>query len=114
MSPQTSLRLSKVVHTIGWAFFAGSIVAIPVRTWRDELGWSALLIAIVLVEVVVIRVNRWRCPLTDVAVRHTMTGGTTSTSISLLWLARDNQQLFGTLYGASLISTAAKCQHWLP
>lgn len=113
MSPQTSLRLIKVVHTIVWAFFAGCIVAIPVCTWRDDLGWAALLIALVLVEVIVILVNRWRCPLTDVAARYTDDRRDNFDIYLPSWLARYNKQLFGTLYGASLIYTAAKWQEWI-
>lgn len=114
MSPQTSLRLIKVVHTMVWAFFAGCIVAIPVCTWRDELGAATVLIAIVLVEVLVILINRWRCPLTDVAARYTSDRQDNFDIYLPLWLARYNKQIFGTLYVVSLLHAGAKWQHWLP
>jgi hypothetical protein len=71
MGPRTALRLIKLVHTIAWAFFAGCILAIPVYAWRGQFATAAVLIAIVFVEVFIIVINHWRCPLTPVAARYT-------------------------------------------
>ena len=71
MSPSTALQVVKIVHTLAWVFFAGCIVAIPFATYAGNFFASFVLIAIVLVEVLVLVVNRWRCPLTDVAARYT-------------------------------------------
>lgn len=71
MEAESKLRAIKVLHTVVWAVFAGSIVAIPVFAALAKLKVAWGLIALVLLEVVVLVTNRMRCPLTDVAGRHT-------------------------------------------
>ncbi len=61
----------KVVHTFVWAVFAGCIVAIPLASWRGAHRAAFWLAAIVAVEVAVLALNRWSCPLTAVAARYT-------------------------------------------
>jgi hypothetical protein len=64
MRRRTALRTIKVVHTAVWAFFAGSIIAIPVTAWYEQWRTTTLLIALVMVECVVLlittRVRRTR------------------------------------------------------
>jgi len=67
----TALIVVKVVHTIAWAFFAGCILAIPLASWQGHHAAAAWLIAIVRVEVAILVVNGWRCPLTSLAARYT-------------------------------------------
>lgn len=114
MSPQASLRAVKIVHTIAWAFFAGCILAIPVYTWRGDLGAAAVLIAVVCVEVAVLLVNHWRCPLTDVAARYTDERQDNFDIYLPLWLARYNKQVFGSLFVGGLLYTLLRWQGWLP
>jgi hypothetical protein len=95
---ETALRAIRSLHTIVWAFFAGCIVAIPVAAHADRFDEAAMLIAIVLVEVVVILANRWRCPLTDVAARYTDDRAANFDIYLPRWLARWNKELFGTLF----------------
>lgn len=105
MPPRTELRsvrliAIKLVHTIVWAFFASCIVAIPIASWRDEHRAALWLIVIVFVEVLVLVLNRMRCPLTSLAARHT-TDRLENFDIYLpIWLAKHNQILFGALYVA--------------
>ncbi len=91
MSPQTSLRAVKVVHTIAWAFFAGCILAIPVYSWRGDFGTAVVLIGIVFVEVFILLANHWRCPLTHVAARYTDNREDNFDIYLPLWLARYNK-----------------------
>jgi polyferredoxin len=65
------LRLIKTVHTAAWAFFVVCIIAVPLLAWAGRFALALLFIGIVAVEVVVIVVNGWRCPLTAVAARYT-------------------------------------------
>jgi len=113
VSPEVALRAVKVVHTVAWAFFAGCILAIPVCAWRGELRTAAILIAVVFVEVVIILVNRWRCPLTGVAARYTEDRKANFDIYLPLWLAKYNKEIFGTLFVASLLYTWARWQGWL-
>jgi hypothetical protein len=56
----------------------------------------------VAVEVLVLAFNRWRCPLTDVAARHTSDRRDNFDIYLPEWLARHNKVIFGTLYVAGL------------
>ena len=98
MTPAARLRSIKVLHTVVWAVFAGSIIAIPVfaATGRLTIAWA--LVGFVFLEVVVLLLNRMRCPLTDVAARYTPAREDNFDIYLPLWLARNNKRIFGTLY----------------
>lgn len=114
MKPETVLRLVKLIHTAAWAFFAGCIMAIPVVAWRGDFEAAGVLSVIVLVEVVVIVVNKWRCPLTPVAARYTEDRAANFDIYLPLWLARYNKEIFGSLYVAGLVYTLARWLGWIP
>lgn len=97
-----ALRAIKVAHTIVWAFFAGCILAIPLVAWRGEHHAAAWLAAIVSVEVVVLAINRWRCPLTSVAARYTDDRRENFDIYLPVWLAQYNKLIFGALYFAGV------------
>lgn len=108
--PRTSLRVVKGIHTIVWALFAGCVLAIPVVVWRGQLARAFALIAVVFVEVLVLAVNRWRCPLTGVAARFTDDRCENFDIYLPVWLARHNKAIFGSLFVAGLLLTLAR---WL-
>lgn len=112
LQPQTSLRAVKILHTVIWAFFAGCILAIPVYSWRGEFAVAAALIGAVSIEVTVILVNRWRCPLTDVAARYTSERQDNFDIYLPLWLARYNKEIFGSIFVIGLLYTVARWQGW--
>jgi len=97
-----ALRLVKVVHTVVWAFFAASIVAIPIASLLGEHLVAAWLAAVVLLEVVVLALNHMRCPLTAVAARYTADRRPNFDIFLPQWLARYNKVVFGTLYVAGV------------
>ena len=114
MTPASApLRTIKVVHTLIWAFFASCILAIPILAWRGEYARAALFIAIVLLEVLVLVFNRWRCPLTSVAARYTADRADNFDIYLPEWLARHNKLIFGVLYATGLFYTLARWQSWL-
>lgn len=113
MTPESSLRAIRLVHTIVWAFFASCILAIPVFAWRGEFRLALILIAIVLAEVLIIGVNRWRCPLTGIAERYTHNRADNFDIYLPLWLARWNKHIFGGLYAAGIALTLARWQGWI-
>ena len=98
-----ALLAVKIVHTVVWAFFALCIAAIPVLAWRGEHVRAAWFVGIVFVEVLVIVLNRWRCPLTPVAARFTEDRRANFDIFLPEWLARHNQTIFGALYLASVV-----------
>ena len=98
MDPHTALVLVKVAHTAIWAFFVLCILGVPVAALAGHLGWALALSAIVLFECVVLAANRFRCPLTDVAARYTDERNDNFDIYLPVWLARNNKQVFGTLF----------------
>jgi hypothetical protein len=105
LHPATALRLLKTVHTVVWALFAGSILAIPILAWPDRWVAATSLIALVLVECLVLLVNRMRCPLTGVAARYTDDRRDNFDIYLPLWLAKYNKHIFGSLFVAGLFFT---------
>jgi len=108
-SPATGpLRTIKLVHTVVWAGFAGCIVAIPVLALQQRFRLAALLALIVLGEVVVLALNRWRCPLTPIAARYTDDRRANFDIYLPEWLARHNKEVFGSLYLAGVALLAVR------
>lgn len=97
------LRAIKFLHTLVWAGFAGCIVAIPVLVLQERFRLATLLALIVLGEVVVLAINRWRCPLTPIAARYTEDRRANFDIYLPEWLARYNKQIFGPLYVAGVV-----------
>ena len=93
-----ALLAVKIVHTLAWAFFAGCIVAIPVVSWFGHHTAVAWLIGIVFVEVAILLVNGWRCPLTILAERFTHERHDNFDIFLTPWLARHNKRIFGALF----------------
>jgi hypothetical protein len=109
--PERALRRIKLLHTVVWAVFAGSIVLIPVAAL---LGWwrlTFIFIGLVLVECLVLALNRMRCPLTGVAARYTDNRQDNFDIYLPLWLARYNKHIFGTLYLGGVVVTVALWFH---
>lgn len=111
MKPESALRAIKAIHTLVWAIFAGSILAIPVFASLGNLMIAWALIGFVLLEVVVLVANRMRCPLTDVAGRYTSERQDNFDIHLPLWLARHNKEVFGGLYVAGIVYTAWMSVH---
>jgi len=97
------LRAIKFLHTLVWAGFAGCIVAIPVLALQERFRLAALLALIVLGEVIVLAINRWRCPLTPIAARYTEDRRANFDIYLPEWLARYNKEIFGPLYFAGVV-----------
>lgn len=93
----------KLVHTIVWIFFVACIVGIPVFGWRGQLLPATILGGVVFIEVVVLLLNDWHCPLTPVAARFTADRRDNFDIFLPEWIARHNKGIFGTLYVAGLI-----------
>jgi hypothetical protein len=105
VTPEGALRVIRIVHTFVWAVFATGIVVIPMLAYLGHYVGAAWLIGFVSVEVVVLMVNRMRCPLTDVAERYTPDRRDNFDIYLPLWLARHNKTIFGTLYVVGVIYT---------
>ena len=93
----------KLIHTLAWAFFAACIFAMPIASWAGRHHLAGLLAMLVLVEVIILALNEWTCPLTAVAARYTEDRESNFDIYLPVWLARYNKHLFGPLYVAALI-----------
>ena len=102
------LQAIKLVHTVAWAGFAGCIVAMPVLTLQGRFRLATLFALVVLGEVVVLAVNRWRCPLTPIAARYTEDRRANFDIYLPEWLARYNKEIFGPLYVAAVVFLAVR------
>ena len=100
-----ALRAVRLVHTLAWALFAGCIVALPAAAYFRDFRLAVILIAIVLVEVVVLFANRFRCPLTAIAARYTSDRRANFDIYLPLWIARYNKEIFGTLFVVGILFT---------
>jgi hypothetical protein len=96
--PKKVLHRIKLAHTVVWAFFASCILAIPVAAAHSAIRLALGLIAVVGLEVLVLLLNGFRCPLTAVAARHTPDRQDNFDIYLPLWLARHNKLIFGALY----------------
>lgn len=105
MKPESKLRAIKAIHTLVWAVFAGSILAIPAYASNGNVTVAWGLIGVVFLEVAVLLANRMRCPLTDVAGRYTSERQDNFDIYLPLWLARYNKEVFGGLYVAGIVYT---------
>jgi polyferredoxin len=105
-----ALRAIKLIHTAVWAFFAACVFAIPVFACRANYRYAAAFIGVVFIEVLVLVVNGWHCPLTPVAARYTNDRRDNFDIYLPEWLARKNKLIFGALYAAGALFTLIR---WL-
>ena len=103
-----ALTAIKVVHTLVWTVFAGCIVAIPIASFREAHRAAFWLVAIVAIEVVILALNRWSCPLTAVAARYTDDRRANFDIYLPRWLARHNKTVFGGLYVGGVAFAVAR------
>lgn len=106
-SKRVALLTIKTLHTVIWAFFAGCIVAIPILGWAGKYLQAAVVSGIVMLEVSILMLNGWRCPLTPMAARYTDDRRDNFDIYLPRWLARHNKVIFGTLYVAGMLVTVA-------
>ena len=89
----------KVLHTVIWAFFVHIILYIlysAIIDRIDTLTWFA--IALIVVEGIIILLNRWRCPLTILGERYTEQTDVGFDIFLPKWVAKNNKTIFTTLY----------------
>ena len=99
-SETLALAWIKLLHTTIWCFFAGCIVALPVAGALRHFRLAAGLASLVLIECAILALNHFRCPLTDLAARHTDNRADNFDIYLPVWLARHNKSIFGTLFAA--------------
>ena len=94
------LTAIKLLHTVIWAFLAGSILALPLAGVLRRFRLAAILSLIVLLECGVLAVNGGRCPLSDLAARYTDERASNFDIYLPSWLAQHNKIIFGAIFVA--------------
>lgn len=97
----------KSLHTTVWLLLVEFIVAIPIAAVAGRFRVAGMLSAIVLLECVVLAINRGRCPLTNLAERFTEERSANFDIYLPEWLALHNKAIFGVLFVAGLGVMAA-------
>jgi len=110
----TPLTTIKLIHTVVWVFFVAAIIGVPVSAHLGRYDWAWGLAGIVLIEVLVLVVNRMHCPLTPMAARFTEDRRPNFDIYLPEWLARWNKEIFGPLFALGLLYAAARQWGWLP
>ncbi len=95
---RVALVAVKIVHTAVWVFFVVCILAVPITAAAHRFRLTAASAALVLLECVVLAVNRCRCPLTDVAERFAPEDAPNFDIYLPAWVARYNKQIFGAIF----------------
>jgi hypothetical protein len=98
------LTFIKTIHTIAWAFFAGSIFYVVYAGITGNINrWVWIAIAAVLFEALVLIVNRWTCPFTPLAARYTQNRRDNFDIYLPEWLAKHNKTIFTILFIIGLV-----------
>jgi hypothetical protein len=107
------LKIIKITHTIIWVFFALCIIMIWVLSFLGYYKETLFPITAIFIEILVLIVNGWHCPLTKLATKYT-TQRTSNFDIYLPhWLAKYNMVIFGSLFLGAIIFTLFRLAGWL-
>ncbi len=88
----------KLLHTAVWAVLAGCILALLITGLLHRFHWAIILTVIIVVECVVLALNKGRCPLTNLAARFTEDRADNFDIYLPDWVARHSKAIFGALF----------------
>ena len=108
-----ALGTIKAVHTVIWAILAACILAIPALGWAGMFRQALWMTGIVLVEVFILALNGWQCPLSGLAARHTDDRRPNFDIYLPAWLARHNKVIFGSLFVAGEAIVILRWRGWM-
>lgn len=98
------LVLIKLLHTLIWIFFVvviGYVVYAGVANKIDGFVWYA--IGLVVIEGIILVVNKMRCPLTPLAARFTTASEENFDIYLPRWLARNNKSIFTSIFAFGVV-----------
>jgi hypothetical protein len=88
----------RLLHTIVWVAFVTSLVFLFHAAWTLRLKRAAWLTAIILAETLLLLLNHWRCPLTDLAALYTSDRSDAFDIYLPGFIARYNKLIFGSFF----------------
>ena len=103
MNPKMRLVVIKTVHTLIWVFFASCVVALPLQAWSGHFDIVIVLFALVSMEIGVLALNAWRCPITGFAASYTKDRRTNFDIYLPEWLAARTKIIFGPMFLVGVI-----------
>jgi len=100
------LIMIKLIHTIIWLIFVTAIMYVCYAgafNKVNKLVWYC--IGAVLLECIVLLINKWKCPLTSIAGKYTNNRSNNFDIFLPEWLAKYNKILFSIIFivGLSLV-----------
>jgi hypothetical protein len=101
------ITLIKIIHTLIWAVMASAVFYVFYAGITKTFGvvlW--LSIGLIVIETAVLLLNKWRCPLTPVAMQYTSDRRENFDIYLPEWLAKHNKLIFTTIFLAGLILVA--------
>ena len=98
MEEKATLRAIKALHTAIWAFFVACILGAPLAAAYGRFSLAGAMIGLVAVEALVLVLNKWTCPLTEISSRHTERREENFDIYLPRWLAKYNKSIFTPLY----------------
>ena len=98
-----SLTLIKLIHTVIWAILVLCIAGIPIAAHFGLFFVSFVFAMMIVGEIVVLMLNRFSCPLTNIAARYTDERAANFDIYLPEWLARNNKSIFGILFLAGTV-----------
>jgi len=99
LSATDKLNIIKLAHTIVWGIFVVAILYVLYAGLFDrvtKLVWFC--IAAVLIEAVVLLINKWKCPFTSFGYKYTKNHDVGFDIFLPVWLAKHNKVIFSTLF----------------
>ena len=99
----TKLILIKLTHTAIWLVLASAIFYVLYAGIFDRVNilvW--LCIGLVFIEIIILLIYKWKCPLTLVGHKYTDNPRVGFDIFLPAWLARNNKKIFSALFSIGL------------
>jgi len=93
-----------MTHTVVWAVMASAVFYVFYAGIAKIFGLMLWLsIGLVIIETAVLLINKWRCPLTPIAMKYTSDTRENFDIYLPEWLAKHNKLIFSLIFIAGLI-----------
>lgn len=105
MKAKFLLNTIKITHTIVWVIFASCIILIWVFAFLQTYNKAMIAIGIIMLEVMILVINGWQCPLTKMAANYTQDRSSNFDIYLPAWIAKHNMLIFGALFFLGVVFT---------
>lgn len=103
------LTIIKLLHTLIWVFYNGVIFYLLYAVIANKIDvWVWICIGLVLLEVVVLILFKWFCPLTVIARKYSNSNKHNFDIYLPEWLAKYNKQIYTVIFVVALVILAIR------